>query len=153
MKQTLLPFRDLELLPKITERMTQTIPLRAGDSWQDPSCKWSRTQICIWPYFGALQPDGSQANLSGYTVRQEGDSCPWERKGQESIFFLANLNLGKKELCKILASSFVDLKNSHNLKVESVNSSRSMQVNSQAQRSMFKTVKVAMMQHQQSEWP
>ena len=47
----------------------------------------------------------------------------------------------------------VDLKNSHNLKVESVNSSRSVQVNSQAQRSMFKTVKVAMMQHQQSEWP
>ena len=51
-------------------------------------------------------------------MRQEGDSCPWERKGQESIFFLANLNLGKKELCKILASSFVDLKNSHNLKAE-----------------------------------
>ena len=67
-------------------------------------------------------------------MKQEGNSCPWERKGQESIFFLTNLNLGKKKLCKILASSFVDLKNSHNLKAESVKSSRSMQVNSQAQR-------------------
>ena len=98
--QKILPSQDPGPLSKISERKTQIIPLRAGNSQQDPSCKWGTTHISVQPYlatngtqpmflcgsmFVAPNLKVAKQNSKDTDNTKEKETAPWERKDEQPV--------------------------------------------------------------------